>query len=167
MKKQKIFFLFIILISIFNFCGCNIKTDGNTLHGFTQRMNELNPDYNMTEAGYIYDEAATTLTKYYVVNNCNIMLRFEMESTNELSSLHIVFDNLTQSNTQELDFIKNCIECYCNNEETCNNLLAEINFPRVLFTKDINTLKKENGNTEIIIDVTEIGSVISVVQNTP
>ncbi len=166
MNKKKIFFLFVILISILTLCSCHIKTDGNTLHGFTQRMNELNPDYNMTEAGYLYNKTEGTLTKYYVINECNIMLRFETDSNYELSALHIVFDNLTSSNTQELKFIEDCIECYCNNEEISDNLLAESNFPQVLFTKDINTLKKENGNTDILIDVTEAGSVISVVQNT-
>lgn len=135
------------------------------MHGFTQRMNEKNPAYSMTNSGYIYDEAESTLTKYYVINDTNIMLRFTLDSNNELCSMNIVFDNLTESNTQELEFIRNCIECYCESPEA-TTLLGNISFPDVLFKKEINTIKNKIGNVEMLIDVTDIGCVISVVQNT-
>lgn len=164
-KKNKKFLFFLILILIFNFSGCSIKTTGNTLHGFTQRMNKINPAYSMTNSGYIYDEAESTLTKYYVINDTNIMLRFTLDSNNELCSMNIVFDNLTESNTQELEFIRNCIECYCESPDAAT-LLGNISFPDVLFKKEINTIKNKIGNVEMLIDVTDIGCVISVVQNT-
>ena len=129
-------------------------------------MNEKNPAYSMTNSGYIYDEAESTLTKYYVINDTNIMLRFTLDSNNELCSMNIVFDNLTESNTNEIEFIKNSIGCYCNNSEISGPLLDEVNFPQVLFKKEINTTKSKIGNTEILIDVTDIGCVITVVQNT-
>ncbi len=166
MKKIKISLFFLILIIIFTFNGCSIKTAGNTLHGFTQRMNEKNPTYSMTNSGYIYDETESTLTKYYVINNTNIMLRFKADRNNRLCSMNIVFDNLTESNTQELEFIRNCIECYCETPEITATFLSQTDFPQVLFTKDINTINNKIGNAEILIDVTDIGCVISVVQST-
>lgn len=166
MKKNTFFLLYLILIITFTFNGCSISTAGNTLHGFTQRMNEKNPAYSMTNSGYIYDETESTLTKYYVINNTDIMLRFKADHNNRLCSMNIVFDNLTESNTQELEFIKNCIECYCESPEISAKLLSQTDFPKVLFTKDINTIKNKIGNIEILIDVTDIGCVISVVQNT-
>ncbi len=166
MKKRQSFFFFIILIMIFGLCGCAINTEGNTLYGFTQRMNEKNESYQMTTAGYIYNKDNSTLTKYYVFDKVNIMLSFSVDKNNELSTLNIVFDNLTESNTQEIEFIKNSIECYCNNGEISAPLLGEVNFPQVLFKKEMNTTKSKIGNTEILIDVTDIGCVITVVQNT-
>lgn len=166
MKKKQTFFTFIILFMIFGLCGCAINTDGNTLYGFTQRMNEKKKSYQMTTAGYIYNKNDSTLTKYYIFDKVNIMLSFNVDKNNELSTLNIVFDNLTESNTNEIEFIKNSIECYCNNSEISGPLLDEVNFPQVLFRKEINTTKSKIGNTEILIDVTDIGCVITVVQNT-
>ena len=40
-------------------------------------------------------------------------------------------------------------------------------FENAIFIKNINTKKTKIGNTEMLIDVTEIGTVISVVQNIP
>lgn len=167
MKKSKLFFLFIILLSTFNLCSCSITLEGNTLHGFTQRMNTLHPDYNMTESGYIYDNTEKTLTKYYLIDEVHIMLCFEIDKENKLSSMNIVFDNLNESNTEQIKFIKDCITSFCNDIETSQRLIDESNLPEVLYKADINTVKKEIGNTEILIDVTDIGCVISVVQNTP
>lgn len=166
MKKQKTFIFFLILGIFFVFNGCAISTEGNTLHGFTMRMNEINPSYSMTDSGYIYNEADHTLTKYFDINDFNIMVQFMGNEKNELCSMNIVFDNLSEANTQELEFIKNCILCYCNNQEKADSLLNGIDFPQILFTKNINTTKNKVGNTEILIDVTDIGCVISVVQNT-
>ncbi len=166
MKVLKIFLFFLIIIMTFFLSGCSIKTEGNTLHGFTMRMNEKNPGLSMTDSGYIYDKNQGTLTKYFIINKHNIMLSFSTDENNELSSLNIVFDNLSESNTQELEFIKSCIECYCNDNDTSRKLLSGTDFPQVLYTVNMNTVKNKAGNTDILIDVTDIGCVISVVQST-
>ncbi len=166
MKNSKNSLFLLILIIIFAFNGCVIESSGNTLHAFTQRMNERNSVYEMTNSGYIYNKTENSLTKYYIINDTNIMLQFHTNENNELCSLNIVFDTLTETNTEELEFIRNCIECYCDDQKISANLLNEANFPNVLFTKNIETIKNKIGNTEIIIDVTDIGCVISVVQNT-
>ncbi len=165
MKKTKKFLIFLILILTFSLNGCIIRTEGNTLHGFTMRMNEKNPYFSMTDSGYIYDEAEHTLTKYFTINDNNILLCFTTDESNELCSLNIVFDNLSEANTQELEFIKSCIECYCNDDDTTEKLLSGAGFPQALYTVNMNTIKYKVGNIEILIDVTDIGCVISVVQS--
>ena len=166
MKFFKKIFLFFLLTTFFVLSGCSIKHSGNTLYGFTQRMNEANPDYSLTDSGYIYNEEEHSLTKYYVIDDTNIVLQFTTDEKNELYSMNIVFDNLTESNTDELEFIKNCIECYCEEPETASTLLSESNFPQTLFIKSPDTSKNKIGNTEMLIDVTDIGCVITVFRNT-
>lgn len=166
MKNFKKFLFFLIIIIVFLLNGCSIATSGNTLHGFTMRMNQKNPLLSMTDSGYIYDGDDNTLTKYFIINNSNIMLCFEADESHQLSSLNIVFDNVTENNTEEIDFIKSCIECYCDDYDLSDKLLSGADFPQVLFTKNINTIKNKVGNTEMLIDVTDIGCVISVVQST-
>ena len=164
MKKIKLFLF--VFVCVFTLSSCSIKTDGNTLHGFNMRMNEQNPEYSMTDSGYILDETMHTLTKYFIINDHNLMLCFGTDENNNLSSLNIVFDNISEGNTQELEFIKSCIECYCNDKAISDKLLSGTGFPKVLYAINMNTIKNKVGNTEILIDVTDIGCVISVVQNT-
>ena len=63
--------------------------------------------------------------------------------------------------------MKNSIYAFIDNTTETDNLLAEADFDNAIFIKDINTRKTKIGNIEMLIDVTEIGTVISVVQNIP
>jgi hypothetical protein len=57
-------FLSIVIsfLILFSTSGCRLQTEGNTLHGFTMRMNKISETYNLTDTGYIYDEKESTLT---------------------------------------------------------------------------------------------------------
>ena len=166
MKKLKKIFPAFVLITVLMLSGCSVKNAGNTLYGFTQRMNEKSGSYSLTDSGYIYNKTDSTLTKYYVIGETSLMLQFSIDDKNELYSMNIVFDNLTEDNTAELGFIENCIECYCEDSQTSSTLLNGADFPQVLFTKRLDTIKSKVGNTEMLIDVTDIGCVITVFRNT-
>ncbi len=95
------------------------------------------------------------------------MLRFNYNSEKNLTVMHIVFDGLDENNTKEWEFIKNSISAFIANDTVYSDLLLEIQFDNSVYIKDINSKKANIGNTEMIIDVTDTGTVISVFQNNP
>ena len=156
-----------LFFAIFLLGGCGLSQKGRSLSAFCERMNEIYEDYNLTPEGFIYDESKSSLTKYYSFNEKEIMLSFVCNNKNELQTLHIVFDSLTKNDTAEINFIKNSIYAFIDNTTETDNLISESDFDNAIFIKDINTKITKIGNTEMLIDVTEIGTVISVVQNIP
>ncbi len=152
---------------MFSFCGCQIRENGHSLQAFTERVNTLSDGWEIAVNGFIFDDKDKTFTKFFKFTDSEIMVQLEQNKSNELCALHIVFDNLTENNTQEIDFIKNIIFSFINNNDLTTDLLSEFNFDDAIFTKDINTKTIKNGNTELKVDVTEIGTIISVYQNIP
>lgn len=165
--STKFYRILVLFITLFLLSGCSLSKKGYSLGAFCERMNELCEDYQLTPDGFIYNERKNSLTKYYSFNEKEIMLSFLYNNKNELQTLHIVFDNLTKNDTTEINFIKNSIYAFIDNTTEADNLLAEADFENAIFIKNINTKKTKIGNTEMLIDVTEIGTVISVVQNIP
>lgn len=164
--KKRLFSICFLLSFIILFCSCSISDTGSNIYGFTKRINQTDKSYNMTVNGYIIDQENKTFTKYFTFDEKNLMLRFTYNKKNELDSMSIVFDNLTADDSAQLKFIKNCISSFVCNDAEVKQIFAEGDFENALFTKDINTKKTKVGNTEILIDVTEIGTVITVLQNT-
>ncbi len=161
---KKVFFILLSFIVLFSVSGCRLKTEGNTLYGFTQRLNSLT-EYELTTEGYIKNESEKSLTKFFKLSESEIMLQLNYNEKNELSCLHIVFDNLKKNDTEELNFIEACIYAFIDNTETAQSLLKSIDFENCIYEKDINTKKEKIGNIDISIDVTDIGTVISVEKN--
>ena len=162
------FFSFVLSLSVLIcLCGCTITESGHSLSAFCKRMNELNDTYNLTPSGYIIDEKNKTLTKFFAFTEKELMLEFEYAEKNDLTTLHIVFDNSSKNNQEETLFVKNSIYAFTNDTALTDLLLTEIDFENAIYNIDINTKNAKIGNTEIILDVTEIGTVISVVQNIP
>lgn len=165
--KYKFSLIFFALVLIISLCGCTFSEKGATIYGFTQRMNLLCEDYELTTDGYIFNEENNTYTKFFKFNENDIMLQFTCNETNETSSLDIVFGNLEENNTAELTFIKNSIYAFINDATLTEELLLSLSFDDILYSPDINTKNAKIGNIEAFIDVTEIGTVITVVQNIP
>ena len=145
--------------------GCGISSQGNTLHGFTQRMNEYPENYNLSESGYIYDAKNNTLTRFFKFNKNEIMLQFECAENNEFTCLHIVFDNNCKNNSQEINFIKNCIEAFTESSEATDELLEKIDFDNAIKTTSYETKTAKSGDTELLLDTTTLGTVISINRN--
>ena len=162
MKKHVILSLFFTII-LFALSGCTISSKGNSLHGFTQRMNAFPEKYSLTQAGYISDKSENTLTRFFAFNSEKIMLQFECG--NELTSLHIVFDKNCINNSQALKFVKNSIEAYTESPEITNELLNKIDFNNAINTTSYETKKAKIGDIELLLDTTEKGIVITVNRN--
>lgn len=164
---EKFLSLILCFIIIFSFCSCALTEKGNSLYAFCKRISKLDDSYTITVSGFIADEEKQTLTKFFTFDEKEFMLQFIMNEENDITTLHIVFDNINQNNSKELNFIKNCISSFIANEETSEAIFTEIDIDNCLYTVNFNSRKTKIGNIEIIIDVTEIGTVISVFQNIP
>ena len=164
--KKKYYFAILCFLFFFFFSGCSLSSTGNNLHGFTQRMNEYPEKYNLTESGYIFDTKNNTLTRFFNFTENEIMLQFECGENNEFNCLHIVFDNNCKNNTQEMQFIKNCLEAYTESTETTKELLEIIDFENAIKNASYETKKAKSGDTELLLDTTTIGTVITITRNT-
>ena len=163
-KFFSIVFSFLFLLSL---TGCKLESVGNTLHGFTMRMNDFSECYNLTDTGYIYNEKDNTLTKFYDFNTNEIMLQFKINKNNKLSSLNIVFDNIKENNTEELAFIKNSIIAFIDNGNLSSELFEKISFDTVIFQHFYETKKEKIDDIEILIDTTDSGTVITIMKDNP
>lgn len=165
MKKEKYFFLFFAILSLVTLSACKTDSKGNTLNAFSLRMNELCEDYKMTPAGYIYDSDKETISKFFTTDKREILVEFLINDDYELCRMNIVFDNLTKDNQYEVTFISHCIIAFTDNEELSAELLSEIDFYNAIYIPSNETRNKKIGDTEILLDVTESYTVITVEQN--
>lgn len=167
MKKEKCFLLICTVLFIISLPCCTNDAKGNTLHAFTERMNVLSEDYNMTSTGYIYDSDKKTISKFYTTDKREILVQFLINDDSELCRMNIVFDNLTEDNQKDLTFVYHCITAYVDNEEISEKLLSEIDFYTDIYIPSNTTRHKKIGDTEMLLDVTEKYTIITVVQNIP
>ena len=167
MRKSKILFMVIILFTLVSAVGCDSDSKGNTLAAFSERMNALNEEYKMTPTGYIYDSDKKTISKFYTTDKREILVQFSMNDNSELTSMNIVFDNLTEDNQEERNFIYHCIVAYINNDSTTEELLSGIDFYKTLYIPSYETRNKKVGDATILMDVTDGYTVITVEQNIP
>lgn len=164
--KKTISFAIITLCLLFLFNGCTLKTTGNSLYAFSERLNEIYETDTFNEVGYIVDQSNCTLTQFYKFNLKEIMLQFTYNEKNELTKMDLTFKNDVIENSDCYNFIKNCLTAYINDEKTESEILTDIDFNNTLSKTDINTKTSKIGDIEMLIDTTEIGTVITVVQNT-
>lgn len=163
----KILSLVLSVIILICLCGCAITENGYSLYAFCERMNKCNSEYNLTPTGYIINESDKTMTKFFRLSQKEIMLQFVYDAKNQLTSLHIVFDNSERNNTEEEKFIKNCIYSFIHNTSITDSILTEIDFENTISKSDMNTKNAKIDNIEMLIDVTDLGTVITVVQSIP
>lgn len=164
MKKINTFSLLLVLMT-FVLSGCAVSETGHSLHAFTERMNKISESYSLTENGYIFNNTDNTLTRFYKFNTNEIMVQFTCDENNNLYRLDLVFPNECEKNPQELKFIKDCINAYINNTETQTDLMNKLQFDNTINEIKYETQKAESGDTEMLIDVTAIGTVITIIQN--
>ncbi len=162
MKKLLIIFISCTIIVLFN--SCKIKTEGNSLYAFTQRLNEISKN-KITSDGFIANNDKKTFSKFFKFDDDEILLQFEVSDDTSLSCLHIVFDNITENNSMCLSFIENSIYAFANNDYEVTELFKKVDFRKAIFSKSLDSKQEKIGNTEIIIDATDIGTVISVVKS--
>ncbi|MBQ8183892.1 MAG: hypothetical protein IJ025_08360 [Clostridia bacterium] len=154
----------IILILLLT-CGCRAQTEGDTLHAFTERINNLSDTYQLDENGYILDKNERTLSRFYKFDENEILLRFRTDENNKLYEMSLVFNEICVEKTQEINFIENCLTAYIDDETTQKKLYSKTELEKALKTKSNKTQKTKSGDTEFLLDVTDYGIVITVVKN--
>ena len=153
--------LFPLILSFF-LSGCTIIENENDLSGFIFRMNEKNESYNLTEKGFLYDKDKNNFYKFFIVDEKEVLLMFKADAKGRLIELNITTSCFLNENNSLLSFVKDTLFCYINNNETTEILLSEADFNNNILTTKKETIKAKNGNTELLLDVTEIGTVITV-----
>ncbi len=160
--KKRLFKITILFFSVIMLNGCIFETSGDSLQAFSQRMNNLNEEYNITAEGYIINTEKCTLTKFFRFSQDEVMLNFKYDKKHRLNEMNIVFEsqNITQE-SEAFIFICNCIKSFCHKEK------AEEIFEKIDFFKVIKEIKKETtsaetDNIKIEIDTTGLGTVITV-----
>jgi DUF1009 family protein len=76
--------------------------------------------------------------------------------------MNIVADKDFHKDEAVIKFIENALFSFIDNDGVTNNILTETDFFNSIKTINNDTKKAENGNIEILLDVTEIGTVITV-----
>lgn len=162
---NKVFCILACFILLISFCSCALTENGNSLYAFCERINALDSSYNLSPTGFIVSESDKSLTKFFRVYQKEIMLQLVYNEDNLLTTLHIVFDNSEKNNAEEEKFIKNSIYAFADNTTTIDSLLVKIDFDNAIQSVDMHTKKAKIDNIEMLIDVTDIGTVITVVKN--
>ena len=158
MKKTIIF----LLIATIFLNSCSIADNGDDLTGFVLRLNHKNETYNLTENGFLYSEESHSYSKFFTINENELLLNFEADNKSRLTKMNIVTQNEFYADTDTLNFISDLIKTFINNNDTFEKVIDETNFFDVIKTKTTDTVKTENGNINLLIDVTEIGCVITI-----
>ena len=158
MKKFLVLALFIIVF----LNSCTVTQNGEDLSGFTQRINILNEQYNLTSQGFIYSDKNDSIFKFFVVNENEILLSFKEDDKGRLIEMNFVANSNFYEDLSSLDFLKNSLNAFINNEKTYKEIIDNNNLRETLKTVTKETITIKSGNIEVLLDVTTLGTVITV-----
>ncbi len=160
---NKLIKIIIILLMLAGLCCCSFATTGESLEAFSERMNELNENYNMTSEGYIIDNSENSLTKFFKFNEKEVMLKFKYDEKNRLAEMNIVFEpEILNKSPESLIFIYDCIKSFIQNENTVESILKSTDFENSISTIKMETTSAEKDNIKMEIDTTQLGTVITI-----
>lgn len=154
--------LFFSLFSIFLLTGCTIQKSGDDLTGFILKMNEKNESYNLSTEGFLYSEENNNFYKFFLIDESEILLSFNTDTKGRLYEMNIALPQDFHNNANISQFIENSLFCFINNDALTTETLENIDFYNAVKTTSKETIKTKSGNIELLLDVTEIGTVITV-----
>jgi predicted acetyltransferase len=125
-------------------------------------MNILNEQYNLTSQGFIYSEGNDDIYKFFVVNENEILLSFKEDNKGRLTEMNFVADNKFYEDLSSFEFFKNSLNAFINNENTYREIVDHNNSEDILKTDTKETVTIKSGNIEVLLDVTTLGTVITV-----
>jgi hypothetical protein len=157
MKKAM---LLLLVFTIF-LTGCSVSEKGEDLTGFVSKMNTLNESYDMKAKGFIFEEKSNRIYKFFIVNDTELLLSFTADNKGRLESMSITTSILIQDEAV-LTFIKNAIFSFVDNNEIYNEITEAEHFKNALNEISTETTKIKSGNAELLLDVTTLGTVITV-----
>ena len=157
---KKIVILPLILIVFFS--SCSVTWEGEDLSGFILRMNTLNEQYNLTSQGFIYSDENNNIYKFFVVNENEILLSFKNDNKGRLTEMNFVADHNFYEDLSSYDFLKNALNAFINHETTYSEVINGNNLTDILENNTKETATIKSGNIEVLLDVTTLGTVITV-----
>ncbi|MBE6749330.1 MAG: hypothetical protein E7557_08920 [Ruminococcaceae bacterium] len=158
MKK----FIFLPLVLLIFLSSCSISKNGEDLVGFVLKMNELNESYNLSAEGFIYSEENSSIHKFFIVNESEILLSFCEDSKGRLTEMNIILSNDFQSDEAVFTFFKNSLSAFIMNDDIYSEIVENSGLSELLNSNSKETATIKSGNIELLLDVTTLGTVISV-----
>ena len=140
--------------------GCALSTAGNSVHSFCERLNELDKSYEITESGFIAD--SNTYSKFFVIDSNEILLKFTLDSKNRTKKMDIVYPIECNNSPASLEFIRNLIIAFCNNEKVSSEFLNFLEKEKVYSQTSFETKETESDSIKLQVDTTELGTIITV-----
>ena len=162
--KNNYYFPLICVLCILTLTGCAPKENGDNISAFCYRMNSYNEDYNLTSDGYIYDDAEDSYTRFFILSDgTDLMLQFKTDEKSRIYQMNIALPlQKSTPDSQAYIFVTDCINAFCNNEETATELIEKIDLKTALTVVDFKTKNADTGKISIKTDTTGIGTVISL-----
>ena len=157
MKK----FVILPLILIIFLNSCSVTDNGEDLSAFIFRMNTLNEQYNITSQGFIYSEGNNEVYKFFIANENEILLKFKEDDKGRLTEMNFVADSKFYEDSSSYEFFNNSIYSFINNENTYKEVI-DTDITQLLKTETKESVIIKRGNIEILLDVTTLGTVITV-----
>ncbi len=155
-------------ISLFSLCfllilgGCSFISQNNDLNGFCERMNTFYSEELFSPDGYIIDTENNTYYRFFQFKENEVLLKFRYDEEYILNEMNIIFEKDAFNDKNVYQFTENCLKSFITNEENYKNILKEINLKKTLCENTLKSNEAETGNIKMSVDVTDIGSVITV-----
>lgn len=150
-----------LLLTVF-LSSCSISQNSEDLTGFLTRLNSTNSSYNIEQTGFIYNNTEHSIYKFFYINEDEVLLSFKKDSVGRLTELNFVTQNQLTKNEATFTFFKNTLKAFVNNEVIFEKIISDKSLEAAFGTINNTSFATKNGNISIMLDVTEIGTVISV-----
>lgn len=155
-------FKFLTLFLIIFLCGCTKDTHDGGIYGFTMRLSGSNAGFNVSAEGFINNRDDKTLCRCFTSGETDIILQFVYEDDGRLEHGDFIFDSLAKDDTKELNFIKECVKAYFDSEEDTAAIFDTMNFDSAVLKQTLKTKTAESGLCKLMLDVTAVGTVVTV-----
>ena len=100
--------------------------------------------------------------KFFLIDESEILLSFNTDTKGRLCEMNIVLPQDFYNNDNTSRFLENTLFCFINNAALTTEALESIDFYNAVKTTTKETIKTKSGNIELLLDVTGIGTVITV-----
>ena len=97
-----------------------------------------------------------------LIDDYNILLSFCVDSKGQLIKMDITLEQNAVSDDNVTRFVTDAIYVFTENESITKSILDSIDFYNAIKNETKNTVKAENGNISLLLDVTEYGTVITL-----
>ena len=157
--KKTVFLIICGIIFLITLTGCAVKTSGDSLQAFVNRLNSYNSEYNISPNGFISEKDKNSLTRFFTFHKEEIMMTLVYDNNNAITQLHIVMPLNAQENVYQ--FACNCIKAFCG-DNTAENLMNRFDLRKAVNTIKMETYSTTSEDVTMEIDTHEVGTVLSI-----